>query len=158
LGGAAGPGKTKALLWEAILQANEVAGLRHAAAAAHIPGGWESSLLAYFRRDVPRKLYRSYKRIKNTSSHGTTVRPHTIWLLPQRERRFTSIKARSFCFIGLDELTHFTMKQWQFSDEPQSLPPSQRVTATWRERQNPGKHRARVGQSAVGGSRSAAGI
>jgi hypothetical protein len=53
-GGAAGPGKTKALLWEAIYQAREVAGSDSLLLRRTYPE-LESSLLAYFRRDVPRK-------------------------------------------------------------------------------------------------------
>ncbi len=64
-GGAAGPGKTKALLWEAILQANEVAGCDTLLLRRTYPE-LESSLLAYFRRD------------------GFD---YAIRLLPQRERR-----------------------------------------------------------------------
>src|ERR1700676_888521 len=53
-GGAAGPGKTKALLYEAILQAHKHPGvdtllLRRTFAEL------EASLLTYFRRDVPRE-------------------------------------------------------------------------------------------------------
>src|SRR2546428_2195103 len=52
-GGAAGPGKTKALLWEAILQAHEAPGCDTLLLRRTYPE-LESSLLAYFRRDVPR--------------------------------------------------------------------------------------------------------
>src|SRR6266436_4825406 len=75
-GGAAGPGKSKALLAEAIGQALEVAGSDTLLLRRTFPE-LESSLLTYFRRDVPRDLYRSYNEAKH-------------------------------------ELTHFTLKQWQF--------------------------------------------
>ena len=52
-GGAAGPGKTKALLWEAILQALATDGSDTLLLRRTYPE-LESSLLAYFRRDVPR--------------------------------------------------------------------------------------------------------
>src|SRR3989442_6612355 len=66
-GGAAGPGKTKALLWEAIQQASETPGCDTLLLRRTYPE-LESSLLAYFRRDVPRGLYRSY----NESNHVVT--------------------------------------------------------------------------------------
>ena len=74
-GGAAGPGKTKALLWEAIFQANEVAGSDTLLLRRTYPE-LESSLLAYFRRDVPREFYRSYNESKHvvTWLNGSTTR------------------------------------------------------------------------------------
>src|SRR5713226_9327174 len=58
-GGAAGPGKTKALLFEAITQVLEVAGCDTLLLRRTYPE-LETSLLAYFRRDVPRAFYKSY--------------------------------------------------------------------------------------------------
>src|SRR5260370_21306844 len=58
-GGAAGPGKTKAVLWGAIGQANEVAACDTLLLRRTYPE-MESSLPSYFRRDVPRSLYKSY--------------------------------------------------------------------------------------------------
>ncbi len=74
-GGAAGPGKTKALLWEAIRQALRVPGSDSLLLRRTYPE-LESSLLAYFRRDVPRKLYRSYNESKHvvTWLNGSTTR------------------------------------------------------------------------------------
>ena len=74
-GGAAGPGKTKALLWEAIGQANEVAGCDTLLLRRPVPE-LESSLLSYFRRDVPRSMYKSYNASKHvvTSKNGSTTR------------------------------------------------------------------------------------
>jgi hypothetical protein len=63
-GGAAGPGKTKALLWEAIRQANTVPGSDSLLLRRTYPE-LESSLLAYFRRDVPRNFYKSYNEAKH---------------------------------------------------------------------------------------------
>src|SRR5881396_2668393 len=57
-GGAAGPGKTKALLWEAICQANAYPRVDTLLLRRTFPE-LESSLLTYFRRDVPRELYKS---------------------------------------------------------------------------------------------------
>ena len=54
-GGAAGPGKTKALLMEAIYRAQRVPGSDSLLLRRTYPE-LESSLLAYFRRDVPREF------------------------------------------------------------------------------------------------------
>ena len=110
-GGAAGPGKTKALLWEAILQANEVAGCDTLLLRRTYPE-LESSLLSYFRRDVPRSSYRSYNESKHvvTWNNGSTTR----FGYCRNERDVYQYQGAEFLFIGLDELTHFTLKQWQF--------------------------------------------
>jgi hypothetical protein len=110
-GGAAGPGKTKALLWEAILQANEVAGCDTLLLRRTYPE-LESSLLAQFRRDVPRKFYKSYNESKHvvTWLNGSTTR----FGYCRNENDVYQYQGAEFLFIGLDELTHFTLKQWQF--------------------------------------------
>ena len=110
-GGAAGPGKTKALLWEAILQANEVAGCDTLLLRRTYPE-LEASLLAHFRRDVPRAFYKSYNESKHvvTWKNGSTTR----FGYCRNERDVYQYQGAEFLFIGLDELTHFTLKQWQF--------------------------------------------
>jgi len=110
-GGAAGPGKTKALLWEAIYQAQEVPGSDSLLLRRTYPE-LESSLLAYFRRDVPRSLYRSYNESKHvvTWRNGSTTR----FGYCRNESDVYQYQGAEFLFIGLDELTHFTLKQWQF--------------------------------------------
>lgn len=110
-GGAAGPGKTKALLYEAIRQAHNVPGSDSLLLRRTYPE-LESSLLAYFRRDVPRKLYRSY----NESKHVVTWQngSRTRFGYCRNENDVYQYQGAEFLFIGLDELTHFTLKQWQF--------------------------------------------
>ena len=110
-GGAAGPGKTKALLWESILQANEVAGSDTLLLRRTYPE-LESSLLAYFRRDVPRYFYREFNESKHvvTWNNGSTTR----FGYCRNESDVYRYQGAEFLFIGLDELTHFTLKQWQF--------------------------------------------
>src|ERR1700730_5047312 len=63
-GGAAGPGKTKALLYEAILQAHKHPGVDTLLLRRTFPE-LESSLITYFRRDVPRELYEKYNEAKH---------------------------------------------------------------------------------------------
>ncbi|HEX9224450.1 MAG TPA: hypothetical protein VF860_14070 [Candidatus Acidoferrales bacterium] len=110
-GGAAGPGKTKGLLWEAILQATAVAGSDTLLLRRTYPE-LESSLLAYFRRDVPRAFYKSYNESKHvvTWKNGSTTR----FGYCRNEHDVYQYQGAEFLFIGLDELTHFTLKQWQF--------------------------------------------
>jgi phage terminase large subunit len=110
-GGAAGPGKTKALLWEAILQANAVSGCDTLLLRRTYPE-LEASLLAYFRRDVPRSMYKSYNESKHvvTWRNGATTR----FGYCRNESDVYQYQGAEFLFIGLDELTHFTLKQWQF--------------------------------------------
>src|SRR6266446_4864936 len=110
-GGAAGPGKTKALLWEAIRQAQFVPRSDSLLLRRTYPE-LESSLLAYFRRDVPRSMYRRYNEAKHivTWHNGSTTR----FGYCRNENDVYQYQGAEFLFIGLDELTHFTLKQWQF--------------------------------------------
>ncbi len=110
-GGAAGPGKTKALLWEAIRQANKYDGCDTLLLRRTYPE-LESSLLAYFRRDVPRAMYKSYNESKHlvTWTNGSTTR----FGYCRNENDVYQYQGAEFLFIGIDELTHFTLKQWQF--------------------------------------------
>ncbi len=110
-GGAAGPGKTKALLWEAIRQALVVDGCDTLLLRRTYPE-LESSLLSYLRRDVPRSMYKSYNASKHvvTWQNGSTTR----FGYCRNENDVYQYQGAEFLFIGIDELTHFTLKQWQF--------------------------------------------
>src|SRR5580693_627505 len=110
-GGAAGPGKTKALLWEAIKQAHDVPGSDSLLLRRTYPE-LESSLLTYFRRDVPRRCYRKYNESKHivTWKNGSTTRFGHC----RNENDVYAYQGAEFLFIGVDELTHFALKQWQF--------------------------------------------
>jgi hypothetical protein len=110
-GGAAGPGKTKALLWEAIYQAHRVPGSDSLLLRRTYPE-LESSLLAQFRRDVPRTAYKKFNESKYvvTWKNGSTTR----FGYCRNENDVYRYQGAEFLFIGVDELTHFTLKQWQF--------------------------------------------
>jgi phage terminase large subunit len=110
-GGAAGPGKTKALLWEAIGQAMETRGCDTLLLRRTFPE-LEASLLNQFRRDVPQQFYRSYNEAKHlvTWHNGSTTR----FGYCRNESDVYQYQGAEFKFIGIDELTHFTLKQWQF--------------------------------------------
>jgi hypothetical protein len=128
-GGAAGPGKSKALLAEAIGQALEVAGSDTLLLRRTFPE-LESSLLTYFRRDVPRDSYRSYNEAKHvvTWNNGSTTR----FGYCRNENDVYQYQGAEFLFIGIDELTHFTLKQWQFLTSRNRCPIAK---YTWGERE-----------------------
>ncbi len=110
-GGAAGPGKSKALLMEAILQAHEHPGANTLLLRRTFPE-LEQSLLLYFRRDVPRELYENFQESKHvvTWRNGSTTR----FGYCARESDVYQYQGAEFLFIGIDELTLFTLRQWQF--------------------------------------------
>src|SRR3984957_6388051 len=110
-GGAAGPGKSKALLMEAILQAHDHPGANTLLLRRTFPE-LEQSLLLYFRRDVPRELYKSFQDSKHlvTWWNDSTTR----FGYCQNESDVYQYQGAEFLFIGIDELTLFTLRQWQF--------------------------------------------
>jgi hypothetical protein len=110
-GGAAGPGKSKALLMEAVAQAEEHPGAHTLLLRRTFPE-LEQSLLLYFRRDVPRELYHSFQDSKHvvTWRNGSTTR----FGYCQSENDVYQYQGAEFLFIGIDELTLFTLRQWQF--------------------------------------------
>jgi phage terminase large subunit len=110
-GGAAGPGKSKALLMEAVLQAHEYAGANTLLLRRTFPE-LEQSLLHYFRRDVPRDLYRNFNDAKHLVEwwNGSTTR----FGYCHSENDVYQYQGSEFLFIGVDELTLFTLRQWQF--------------------------------------------
>jgi hypothetical protein len=64
-GGAASPGKTKALVYEAILQAHKHPGVDTLLLRRTFPE-LEASIITYFRRDVPREFYEKYNEARHT--------------------------------------------------------------------------------------------
>ncbi len=110
-GGAAGPGKSKALLFEAVLQADENPGANVLLLRRTFPE-LEQSLLRYFRSDVPRDLYSSFNESKHVVNmrNGSTLR----FGYCQGESDVYQYQGAEFLFIGIDELTLFTLRQWQF--------------------------------------------
>lgn len=110
-GGAAGPGKTKALLMEAIGQAHDFPGVNTLLLRRTFPE-LEGSLLQYFRRDVPRDCYRSFSETKHQVEwlNGSITR----FGYCASESDVYQYQGGEYLFIGVDELTHFTLRQWQF--------------------------------------------
>jgi phage terminase large subunit len=110
-GGAAGPGKTTALLWEAMRQANRYPCVDTLLLRRTFPE-LEASLISYFRRVVPRDMYLSYNDTKHviTWPNGSTTR----FGYSAGENDVYQYQGAEFLFIGVDELTLFTLGQWQF--------------------------------------------
>jgi phage terminase large subunit len=110
-GGAAGPGKTKALLMEAVVQALTHPNVNTLLLRRTFPE-LEASLLHYFRRDVPRELYAAFHESKHlvewkngsTTRFGYCASEHDVY----------QYQGAEYLFIGIDELTLFTLRQWQF--------------------------------------------
>ena len=94
-GGAAGPGKSKALLMEAILQAHEHAGANTLLAAPHI-SGTRAVAAALF---PPRRSARTLQKLPGIEAPGDLVErlDHALRLLPERERRLP-ISGRGISF------------------------------------------------------------
>lgn len=110
-GGAAGPGKSKALLMETCIQALEAPGANTLLLRRTFPE-LEQSLLLYFRRDVPRELYKTFHESKHVVTwwNDSTTR----FGYCARENDVYQYQGAEFVFIGIDELTLFTLRQWQF--------------------------------------------
>jgi hypothetical protein len=96
---------------EAILQAHETPGAQTLLLRRTFPE-LEQSLLFYFRRDVPRELYRSFNESKHVVEwlNGSTTR----FGYCQNESDVYQYQGSEFLFIGIDELTLFTLRQRQF--------------------------------------------
>ncbi len=110
-GGAAGPGKSMALLMEAVHQADDHPGANTLLMRRTFPE-LDKSLLLYFRRYVPRELYRSYNEAKHqvTWNNGSI----TQFGYSRSEHDIYQYQGAEFLFIGVDELTQFTLGQWTF--------------------------------------------
>ena len=110
-GGAAGPGKSMALLMEAVVQADDNMGSNTLLLRRTFPE-LEQSLLLYFRKEIPRELYSSFNDSKHvvTWLNGSTTR----FGYCAAENDVYQYQGAEFLFIGIDELTLFTLRQWQF--------------------------------------------
>jgi phage terminase large subunit len=110
-GGAAGPGKTKALLWEGITQAVENQGASVLLLRRTFPE-LEMSFLKEWSEIPVREWGITWNDSKHVAkfSNGSTLRFGYCRL----EKDVYQYQGAEFLFIGLDELTMFTLRQWQF--------------------------------------------
>jgi phage terminase large subunit len=110
-GGAAGPGKSQALLMEAVVQALDHPNVNTLLLRRRFPE-LETSLLHYFRRDVPRELFVAFHESKHLVewNNGSATR----FGYCANEHDVYQYQGAEYLFIGIDELTLFTLRQWQF--------------------------------------------
>jgi Terminase large subunit, T4likevirus-type, N-terminal len=111
-GGAAGPGKTVALLWEAIAQCLDVPASNSLLLRRTFPE-LDMNILSEWRATVP---FREMGIKYNESAHLATF-PNKSTLrfgYCQSENDVFQYQGAEFLFIGVDELTMFTLKQWLF--------------------------------------------
>jgi phage terminase large subunit len=110
-GGAAETRKTKALLMEAVVQANTHPSVNTLLLRRTFPE-LEASLLHYFRCDVPRSLYVAFHESKHLVewANGSTTRLGYC----ASEHDVYQYQGAEYLFIGIDELRLFTLRQWQF--------------------------------------------
>ena len=110
LEGGRGGGKSTALLWEAISQCLLVAGsnclLLRRTLTAMEKGGIED----LFKKQVPRSLYRSYNATKHviTFYNGSNL----FFGHVKTDADLLQYQGAEFLFIGWEELTQFTNRQW----------------------------------------------
>jgi hypothetical protein len=110
--GGRGGGKTTALLWEAISECLLVAGcnclLLRRTLTAMEKGGIED----LFVKQVPRGLYRSYNASKHAVrfANGSNLYFGHI----KTDADLIQYQGAEFLFIGWEELTQFTYRQWDY--------------------------------------------
>ncbi len=110
-GGAAGPGKSLALLMEAMIQAHKWPGVDTLILRRTFPE-LEKSIITQFRKRVPRDMFKSYNDAKHCVTwHNNST---TYFGYSESEKDITQYQGAEFLFIGWDELTHFLLKQWEF--------------------------------------------
>lgn len=110
--GGRGGGKTMALLWEAIINCLRVDGcncllLRRTLTAVE-KGGIED----HFTKYVPRQLYRRYNSTKHIVTFGNGSKLFFGHI--KSDRDLLQYQGAEFLFIGWEELTQFTYRQWDF--------------------------------------------
>lgn len=112
-GGAAGPGKSHALLMEACLQALEHEdgrGVTTLLLRRTFPE-LEKNILHKFRLHVPSEFYLSYNEQKKIVTWINGAR--TVFGSMQHEGSVWDYQGDEYLFVGWDELTQFSLKQWQ---------------------------------------------
>ena len=66
----------------------------------------------------------------STSSPGTTARPRAS-AIRRSENDIYQYQGAEFLFIGIDELTHFTLGQWQFLTSRNRCPATRAARRAW---------------------------
>jgi hypothetical protein len=113
-GGQAGPGKSRALLEETVLQAIENDGEDTLLLRRTFSELQESILTPFLRYIFPQwrdagATYNDSKHLVRWPNGSTTQFGHA-----QHENDILQYQGGAYLFIGVDELTTFTLKMWQF--------------------------------------------
>jgi phage terminase large subunit len=113
-GGAAGPGKSFALIWEAILHCLQYPGSSSLLLRRTTPM-LKESLLNHFVKFVPPEVYGGRLNYNSTDHivkfpNGSTLRFGHI----QHDSDKMNYHGGEYLFIGFDELTEFTFTMWDF--------------------------------------------
>ena len=129
LGGAAGPGKTLALIEDHMLNCNQFslqdAPQVHTLILRRTHPKLESTVITRFREKIPKELYREYNEQKHivtwlngsTTQFGSMQYEHDVWGWQGQWYK-----------IAYDELTEFTFSQWQNISAWNRCPVSPRST------------------------------
>lgn len=129
LGGAAGPGKTLALIEDHMLSCNQF-GLDqakevHTVIFRRTHPKLEATVITRFREKIPRELYKDYNEQKHivtwhngaTTQFGSMQYEHDVWGWQGQWYK-----------VAYDELTEFTFPQWQNISAWNRCPVSKRTT------------------------------
>ena len=110
-GGAAGGGKSIALLMEAIRQAHLYSGVNTLLVRRTFPS-LEQDIIQQFKTKIPRQMYRSYSETKHIVywHNGSTTQFRAI----ECDKDLLNLEGSQYIFIGFDELTHFTWYEWYY--------------------------------------------
>lgn len=109
-GGAAGPGKSLALLWEAFQQAIEIPGSKHLLLRRTYPQ-METGILDYYYRYIPKEIIKRFDGQFNIAhlTNGSLVRMGSC----QHEKDAWNYQGHEYLSILFDEMAQFTYKIWQ---------------------------------------------
>lgn len=129
LGGAAGPGKTLALIQDHLFACNrfpaETANQVHTLLLRRTNPKLSATVITRFREKIPKELYRDFNESKNivtwhngaTTQFGSMQYEHDVWGWQGQWYK-----------IAYDELTEFTFPQWQNISAWNRCPVSARAT------------------------------
>lgn len=115
LGGAAGPGKTLALIVDHLVTCNEFenpadAVQVHTLLLRRTYPQLLGSVIQRFREKVPRELYRQYHEQSHTVTWLNSAT--TMFGAMQYEQDYLNYQGSQWLLVDFDEMTQFTFKQW----------------------------------------------